>query len=168
MTRRLLTLVVVGITVGSLGCRRDTEQATRTATFAGDAAAPVSDPPRPESVPVANCATLTSADVGKLVWVSGRPWGVGDINRDTPAWIFYDLVIEDGTPMATPVEARCKVVKMNFSGGSLPRHIGIAAVVSMGRDGFLYLSYDGMGPPCGINGGYSVCTRVSTPSSVVL
>lgn len=167
MTPRLATLILLGITMGSVGCRRDAVQVAPMATFAGDPAAPVSDLPRPESIPPANCATLTKADVGRMVWVSGRPWGEGDVNRATPKWIFYDLVIEDGTPMDAPEEARCKVVKMTFPPGALPSHIGIVAVVTMDPDGFVYLSYDGMGPPCGIDDGYSVCTRVSTPPSGV-
>lgn len=168
MTRRIVALVIVGITLGSLGCRRDTVTVAPPTVFAGDAAAPVSDPPRPESIPPANCATLTKADVGRTVWVSGRPSGEGYIHPDTSRWMFYDLVIEDGTSMDAPEEDRCKVVKMTFPPPprALPPHIGIAVVVTMDRDGFVYLSYDGMGPPCGVDNGYSVCTRVSTPPSL--
>lgn len=166
MIRHLAALVLVGITMSTVGCRRDTVQVAPTATFAGDAATPVSDAPRPESIPPANCATLTKADVGRVVWVSGRPWGEGDIYRATSNWIFYDVVIEDGTSMDAPEKAQCKVVKMTFAPGALPSHIGIAAVVSMNRDGFVYLSYDGMGPPCGVDHDYSMCTRVATPPIV--
>lgn len=123
-----------------------------------DVPAPVGDLPRPQSVPAAKCTTLTARDVGKVVWVGGRPFGGESIDFDTIDMLDYQFVIEDGTGPEASLDERCKVVGMDFPQDRvLPFHIGIIAVVRVSWGAVIYLSYDGTGPPCV---DFGCCTRV--------